>query len=131
MFAILFCSFHFDLCLSIFVIYAATCISYYLDVIKVVGRRNDCCGQLFLVCYHPTLLLLTWEVRVLLLVLHFFPWEWACNRSQAFMFCLFFRELVLLIISAVMFMGVVVEDLFMIAIFDINSLEIVKRLIII
>ena len=47
------------------------------------------------------------------------------------MFCLFFRELVLFIISAVMSMGVDVEDLFMVVIFDIISLEIVKRPIII
>ena len=43
MLGILICTFHYDLRFSVFVIYAAcACVSYYLEVIKAVGRRMGC-----------------------------------------------------------------------------------------
>ena len=126
---ILICTFHYDLRFSI-ILAAAACVSYYLDVIKAVERRMGC-GSC--VCYQPCRLVLTCKVRLLLLLFQFFNLEWACIRPQALMFCLFCRQLFVLLVFcvAIFMLGMVVVTLFMVGIFNINFLEIVKRPIII
>ncbi len=126
---ILICTFHYDLRFSI-ILDTAACVSYYLVVIKAVERRMVC-GSC--VCYKPCWLVLTWKVRLLLLLFQFFNREWACIWPQAFKFGLFRRQLfVFLVFCVVIFMLlVVVVTLFMVGIFNINFLEIFKLPIII